>query len=324
MPLESRTGPEGQSSRKILSSNEEASKIVEKSEDMMETLKYCKFSKIGCKFTGNRFEVDLHMDIASEKHLDYVLKSIQEIKSEYIKKENKVIAKHDSKLKVLQEYICKQNNAIKDLHETNRQLETSARDFEVQLTSISASNSKLIDEMNRLKIQLITLQEELLEHKDINFTGCLMWKITEVSVHITNAVKKQNLSIYSKPFYTSRYGYKIRAQLFLNGLGCNTGQYASIYFHLLPTDHDNILSWPFRHKISFSLLDQSGDKTKNISYALCPSVDDKQFKQPSVNMSEGKGFNKFFSIEELKRDNYVKQDCAYIKIRIHCKTSSSN
>jgi len=59
--------------------------------------------------------------------LDILCKSILDIKTEYIRKENKIIAKHDKQIKTLQEYITKQNIIIKDLHSTQFVLEQAKR-----------------------------------------------------------------------------------------------------------------------------------------------------------------------------------------------------
>ncbi|XP_057293151.1 TNF receptor-associated factor 4-like isoform X2 [Hydractinia symbiolongicarpus] len=317
-PLESRPGPEGQPS-KTMPSEEETTPTNNQGDG--DSLKICKFSKLGCKFKGNRFELDLHMDIASERHLDIVCKSIQDIKTEYIKKENRVITKHDNKIKMLQDYIAKQNVIIKDLHESQQTLETSYRSIKNNVNEITSQSQIFIDEITRLKVQTNLLQDELSEIKEMNFTGSMLWKVKDVSEHIKNAVNKTELSIYSRPFYTSRYGYKLRAQLFLNGLGTHTGEFVSIYFHILPTEHDDILKWPFSHKITFALLEQSDDidKANNVSYTLIPSPTEDNYKKPTEKMSEGRGYNKFISIEQLKHGRYIKNNCVFIKMRVHCK-----
>lgn len=261
------------------------------------------------------------MDVASENHLDIVCKAVEEIKTGYIKKENKVISKHDNRIKMLQDYICKQNVVIMDLRETNRRLETTSRTFQTRIDEMSQQTETLIDEISRLKIRCNLFNEELCEAKDTNYTGSLLWKIKNVSEEIKKAVNKTQISLYSQPFYTSRYGYKLRAQLFLNGLGFHTGNFVSIYFHLLPSQHDNILKWPFSHKITFSLLEQTDDieSARNISYTLVPSPEEDNFKRPSHKMSDGQGKNKFVSLEQLRKGEYIKNDCLFIKIRVHCK-----
>ena len=263
------------------------------------------------------------MDIASETHLDLVCKSINEIKTEYIKKENKVIAKHDTKIKLVQDYICKQNVVIKDLHETNKNLETNSRNMQNQIKDLTTKTELFMEEITRLKVQTNLLQDEINESRDINFTGSLLWKIKNFSQHMQNAVDKTELSVYSKPFYTSRYGYKIRAQLFLNGLGSQAGEHMSIYFHLLPSEHDDILRWPFNHKITFSILEQCPEPD-NVTYTLVPTPNEDSYKRPSDKMSGGKGYNKFISIDQLKKGQYVKNDSIFVKIRVHCKASSKS
>jgi len=263
------------------------------------------------------------MDIASEKHLDFVCKSIQDIKNDYIKKENKVIAKHDNKIKLLHDYICKQNIIIKQLHDNSSKYEKQARQNSELLHEQISRSELLTGEVSRLNVKLDALSEELLEARESNYSGTLLWKIEDVSKHMSEAVDQSALSLYSPVFYTSRYGYRVRAQLFLNGIGSYEGEFMSIYFHILPSDHDDVLTWPFSKKITFALLDLSeeSNKSDHISYTLVPSPSSTNFKRPSEKMSEGRGHNKFVLLEKLKSDQYVRNDCMFIKIRVHCKPS---
>merc|ERR1719318_1332173 len=107
-PLESRPGPEGQPSKVMPDEEPFDNQDISRNSnagDGQSLKQRCKFNKIGCTFKGNRFEVDLHMDVASESHLDIVCKAVEEIKNEYIKKENKIISKHENRIKMLQDYI---------------------------------------------------------------------------------------------------------------------------------------------------------------------------------------------------------------------------
>ena len=257
------------------------------------------------------------MDIACEKHLELACDCLHEIKNDYIEREDNILQKNESKITFLQEHMYKQSSVIKETFENNAELQAKSRQLEAMLIREVECNKDLKNEMSKLKEMIGKFQDISDSNREGNYTGSLLWKITDVKKHFENAQSKKKISIYGPIFYSSRCGYKLQAQLFLNGIGSNTGRYASIFFHILPTEHDDVLSWPFKQKISFGLLEQGqGKKSENISFSLLPSEDEKQFERPTSAASEGKGFNKFFSTDLFHTDRYIRKDAMYIKIKL--------
>ena len=64
------------------------------------------------------------------------------------------------------------------------------------------------------------------------------------------SVAGTTLSLYSQPFYTSRYGYKMCARVYLNGDGVGRGSHVSLFFVIMQVGvHDGLqkaepLRWP--------------------------------------------------------------------------------
>lgn len=63
-----------------------------------------------------------------------------------------------------------------------------------------------------------------------NFEGVLIWKIGGYRQRKLQAVGGRLVSLYSQPFYTSRYGYKMCARIYLNGDGAGRGSHLSLFF----------------------------------------------------------------------------------------------
>ena len=63
-----------------------------------------------------------------------------------------------------------------------------------------------------------------------NYDGLLIWKINDYKERKRQAVEGQVLSLYSQPFYTSRYGYKMCARVYLNGDGAGRNTHLSLFF----------------------------------------------------------------------------------------------
>jgi len=165
-------------------------------------------------------------------------------------------------------------------------------------------------------IQKLSLQ---LEQSQTSYNGVLVWKIKDLKSRMAEAKTQDGLELVSAPFYTSQYGYKVQASLFLNGNGGGDNSHLSVYIKLLPGDYDSILKWPFRHTVSFTLLDQADMRKDacNIVESFIPDPTWKNFQRPSKEPDQlGFGFPKFVPHDMLNQRNYVRDDCMFIKIRV--------
>lgn len=165
----------------------------------------------------------------------------------------------------------------------------------------------------------ITSLKVALQSLSTSYNGTLLWKITDYSTKMAEAKTKEGYELCSAPFYTSQYGYKMMATLFLNGNGAGEGTHLSIYIKLLPGDYDALLQWPFAHTVSFTLHDQSSNPEKacNLVESFVPDPAWKNFQRPSRDPdSLGFGFPKFVPHEILKKRHYVKDDTLFIRVKV--------
>ena len=166
------------------------------------------------------------------------------------------------------------------------------------------------------QIRELTQQLELMNRvTDGNF----IWKITNIKSKMAEARNKANLELKSESFYTSHYGYRLRASCFLNGNGSGEDTHVSLYIRVLAGEYDTLLEWPFRLPISFQLLDQCYDPEKR--HAICesfvPNPSWKHFQRPT-NEAEAMGFGypKFISHEALRNGTYIKDDTLFFRIKV--------
>ena len=105
------------------------------------------------------------------------------------------------------------------------------------------------------------------------------------------------------------------ARLYLNGDGLGKETHVSLFFVIMRGPYDAILSWPFNHRVTLQLLDQSGqgnhiqEKFKSDPGSPC-------FKQPRTEMNAATGCPRFISKPELERrkDFFMKGDTMFIRI----------
>ncbi|KAG8222644.1 hypothetical protein J437_LFUL011920 [Ladona fulva] len=153
----------------------------------------------------------------------------------------------------------------------------------------------------------------------LNHTGTLIWRVTDFAAKMAEAKTKEGMELVSAPFYTSQYGYKLQASLFLNGNGAGDGTHMSVYIKILPGEYDALLRWPFAHSVSFTLFDQTSvpEKACSIVESFIPDPTWKNFQRPSREPdSLGFGFPRFVPHETLKRRHYVKDDTLFLRVKV--------
>nr|XP_054758396.1 TNF receptor-associated factor 3-like [Lytechinus pictus] len=146
-----------------------------------------------------------------------------------------------------------------------------------------------------------------------SYDGTLIWKIKEFARRKRDADNGKTLSLYSQPFYTSRFGYKMCARIYLNGDGIGKGTHVSLFFVVMKGDYDALIPWPFSQKVTLMLLDQETGR-RHLSDSFRPDPTSTSFQRPSTNMNIASGCPLFVSQSVLKDPAYVKEDTIFIKV----------
>ena len=161
-------------------------------------------------------------------------------------------------------------------------------------------------------VTLADLEEYIRQQQFSSYDGQLLWKITEFARRRNEAVSGQQVSFYSPCFYTSRYGYKMCARIYLNGDGMGRGTHISAFFVVMRGQYDAILRWPFRQKVTFMLLDQ--DNVEHVIDAFRPDPNSSSFQRPRRETNIASGCPMFCSLTELNNHAYVRDDTMFLKI----------
>lgn len=172
----------------------------------------------------------------------------------------------------------------------------------------------------RNQAEYIDRLKQELERANINKDGILIWKIKDFEAKMEEAKASEGLELVSLPFYTSACGYRLQASLFIAGNGAGEGTHMSIYIKVVPGEYDNILKWPFKHTISFTLIDQDPCRQSavNIVESFLPDPNWANFSRASKVEDPdqlGFGFPKFVPHGMLDLRQYIKDDTLFIKIR---------
>lgn len=165
-----------------------------------------------------------------------------------------------------------------------------------------------------LEQQLAQTQKALVHATSTKFT----WKITNFEELYKNALKGNCSNIKSEIFYSEKYGYKMRLQLYPNGSGPGLTTHVSIFIILLKGEYDAILDWPFQSRVTFILYDQheNSNERQNIVSCFIPGGTEKGFRKPTSVVSAGRGYPKFVSHERLWSRKYVDNDSLFLAVEI--------
>ena len=154
------------------------------------------------------------------------------------------------------------------------------------------------------------LRLQLLERATYN--GVLVWKIDDFARRRKEAVDGVTMSLYSIPFYTSRHGYKMCARVYLNGDGMGKGTHLSFFFVVMKGPFDALLPWPFKQKVTLTIINQAGKK--HVTDTFRPDPQSNSFQRPTQKeMNVASGCPMFIRLEQLLNGGFVKDDCIFLR-----------
>lgn len=229
----------------------------------------------------------------------------------------RAVAVNSEKLKIVQEALgfldgkleasagkCKEReNVLKDLSKL----------YESQEKAILALQNTVA--MQGVEIAQLTMKLEGIAK--LSDDGILNWEIKDYRKRKLETATTGPTSFYSEAFFTSRTGYKMCGRVYLNGDGVGKGKYLSIFFAIKRGDHDSFLQWPFRRRVCFRLLNQSGKP--HIEDAFRPDPSSSSFSKPQREMNIASGCPLFALQEDVEnpQKGFIKNDTILLQIEVN-------
>ncbi|XP_067939728.1 TNF receptor-associated factor 3-like [Watersipora subatra] len=164
--------------------------------------------------------------------------------------------------------------------------------------------------------QTLSSMEKSMESMEfVSYNGELIWKISNYKQKKSDAVGGRQMSIYSYPFYTSRYGYKMCAKAYLNGDGNGKGKCLSLFFVLMRGEFDELLTFPFKQRVTFTLLSPRNQRL-NKHVIFLPGSDSAPFKKPLTDMNIASGCPTFALQCDVESSDFLISDCIYVRVKV--------
>ena len=215
--------------------------------------------------------------------------------------------------------LIKTINQVKDemLNRTTQQetsLEYSKSEIEKIFKLLQAQDDNIMKQKQMLED--VHLRQELQEVKATK--GVFIWKINDLGRRKQDANDGRVLSLYSPPFFTSFHGYRMCIRCYLNGDGSGKGTHVSVFFVMMKSEHDELLPWPFKQKVTISLLNQEtpSDGSSHITQSFMPDAKSSSFQKPTKDMNIASGFPKFAPRSVLNEKKYSNNDTIYFKVKV--------
>ena len=162
-----------------------------------------------------------------------------------------------------------------------------------------------------IRLAELDLRFQILE--TASYDGVLIWKIMDYSRRKQDAMTGRTYSLFSQPFYTGRFGYKMCGRVYLNGDGMGKGTHMSLFFVVMKGEHDALMPWPFSQTIHMALIDQENG-SQQVTDSFRPDTSSSSFQRPSTEMNTAVGCPLFASHQKLETTKYLKDDTIFIKI----------
>ncbi|NXD00202.1 TRAF1 factor, partial [Certhia familiaris] len=301
----------------------------------------CCFSEVGCAFRGSKEKMKEHEKSAVGAHMLLLLQHMRQLQGTLcstaraaqgfppqpglnLKSAGKSISelqmaaglefsRLENKLHVFENIVAVLN---KEVESSNLEILAFRRQSELDQNVIRGLELK-IAELHRCLTQkdagLSSLHKSLLFSEQASYDGIFLWKITEVGRKLQDSVTGRTVSLYSPAFYTAKYGYKVCLRVYLNGDGAGKGTHMSLFFVVMKGDYDALLPWPFRHKVTFMLMDQNN--REHIIDAFRPDLTSASFQRPVNDMNVASGCPMFLPLAKLQspKHAYVKEDTLFLK-----------
>ena len=217
--------------------------------------------------------------------------------------------------------IKKLQSQMKALEKNVEIISTEKNTLESKVLILTRENDSLSLQVTQMKEKLAKTEKtmedltfRMMMEEAHSFNGHIIWRIPSFGQRQQEAKSGKFTSIYSLPFYTSRYGYKMCLRLYPFGDGAGRGSHLSLFLVIMKGEYDEILEWPFKHKVTFSLLNQKG--SKDIVDAFRADPQSSSFRKPVSDMNVATGCPKLAALDTLEERGFVLNDVIFIRSQI--------
>ncbi|KAG5882769.1 hypothetical protein JTB14_029945 [Gonioctena quinquepunctata] len=141
--------------------------------------------------------------------------------------------------------------------------------------------------------------------------GCYLWYFNDFKNKMIAMRENPHLMHYSPGFYTSVNGYKLCLRL---NLSPKDNNYIAILIHVMRTEHDQALDWPFSGRLSITIVHPT-QSFRSIKETMMTRPELDAFKRPIQDLNpKGFGYTEFALLEEIVEHDFIRNNQLLIKV----------
>ena len=174
---------------------------------------------------------------------------------------------------------------------------------------------KLTDTEKELRTTREKLEQRMsaLENRPGPYYNVYTWKIEGFEEIWRRAKTRDEVRIYSDPYYCGECGYKFRMCLNPNGFGDGEKTHLSLFLATMVGEYDAILQWPCTKKVTLTLIDQQGnlEDRQTVSHTFTQTWESRPLKGKEAVW----GYHKFVAHDELQKRAYIVDDTIFFQVK---------
>ncbi|XP_012269867.2 TNF receptor-associated factor 6 isoform X2 [Athalia rosae] len=141
--------------------------------------------------------------------------------------------------------------------------------------------------------------------------GLYIWKCSSFRDKLTAMTNDSLKMFYSPGFYTSPNGYRLCARI---NISSKDFRYLSLLIHVMHSENDDALDWPFNGSISFVLVHPANSEN-NIRETTVSKPELEAFRKPTCELNKRSfGYTEFVMIKDLVE--FTKDDTLILRIEV--------
>lgn len=277
----------------------------------------CSFKPAGCKETfDSQDEMNQHLNNDTQSHMNLLMNAYSEMKinndmsnANMDTKEQEAMALWDAPDKDGNQTSSPPLNntsaLIRALYERVVVLEQRNREQDIVIANISK-------QLSAFAVAKMKQNNEMLLRYCM---GNYVWRIDNFKTRLDAMLKDHYKMLYSPGFYTSPNGYRFCVRL---NISPQNTHFFALHVHLMKTENDDCLEWPFNGRISFVLVNQVYPELSQRD-TMMSNTNLKAFSKPATEICvRGFGYTEYAVLGDVIRNGFVKDDVLIIRVNIKC------
>jgi len=207
-----------------------------------------------------------------------------------------------------------------ELNSKRQMMDAKSKEIRNKIKMYSEDLAKIIERIESLYQLLADMDQQINEIKSNSVTGPNLTDENDIYLWTVNfliLLSENSSPIYSGPFQTSQWGYKVGTSMAIQMNEKSKRGFISVSFIIFRGDYDSILQWPFPYPVTLCLVDLRG-KQKHVIHSIRPDSRTAIFGRPLDDANVPYQIAEFCPVQKLieNGNNYVSDDKIFVRIHV--------